>query len=97
MVSERAGLEKLFISATYDKMKRRFYAQILIRLQRKSEEEAQELILPTINADVNSIQGDEDPSTREAESTECSDDEEATSEGEGSGDSGTEGSYSEGD
>ena len=32
MVSERAGLEKLFISGTYDKMKRRFYRQILLRL-----------------------------------------------------------------
>lgn len=35
MVSERAGLEKLFISGTYDKMKRRFYHQIISRLLTK--------------------------------------------------------------
>lgn len=35
MVSQRAGLEKLFCSGTYDKIKRRFYNQIISRLVTK--------------------------------------------------------------
>ena len=50
MVSERAGLEKLFISATYAKMKTRFYKQILNRL---TTDKPAEIVLPTINADDN--------------------------------------------
>lgn len=51
MVSERAGLEKLFISGTYDKMKRRFYKQIISRLLSKRQndcvqEEVQQVEVP---------------------------------------------------
>jgi len=49
MVSERAGLEKLFISGTYDKMKRRFYNQILSRIltqkQHADEDEGQQVTI----------------------------------------------------
>lgn len=37
LVSTRAGLEKLFTSGTYDKMKRRFYNQIISRLLCKQD------------------------------------------------------------
>jgi len=63
MVSDRAGLEKLFISGTYDKMKRRFYNQIISRLITK-------------HADDNERQGSGESEVHEAESISGSDYEE---------------------
>jgi len=70
MVSERAGLEKLFISGTYDKMKRRFYRQIILRLnttkQHADEHTAQEVTIGVLGGvdedDQGSSEGDEDTS-----------------------------------
>jgi len=68
MVSERAGLEKLFISGTYDKMKRRFYRQIILRLntakQHADEDEGQQVTIGVLGGvdedDQGSSEGDED-------------------------------------
>jgi len=68
MVSERAGLEKLFISGTYDKMKRRFYSQILSRIlthkQHADEDEGQQVTIGVLGGvdedDQGSSEGDED-------------------------------------
>jgi len=70
LVSERAGLEKLFISGTYDKMKRRFYRQIILRLnttkQHADEHTAQEVTIGVLGGvdedDEGSSEGDEDTS-----------------------------------
>lgn len=67
LVSERAGLEKLFISGTYDKMKRRFYRQIILRLnttkQDADEHTAQEVTIGVLGG----VDEDEDDSEAEDE------------------------------
>jgi len=90
MVSERAGLEKLFISPLYAKMKRRFWRQIIIRLTTVEPE----IILPTMHGG-DSIQGDKDSGDVQEESVDGSDDQEASDE-EASSDSGSDGSDQEG-
>jgi len=77
MVSERAGLEKLFISGSYDKMKRRFYNQIISRLITKhaDDNERQETELcGTEEEGTSSVQDSVEQSDGCTETDEGSDD-----------------------
>jgi len=68
MVKERAGLEKLFISGTYDKMKRRFYNEIISRILTQQhdahEDERQQATIGVLGGvdedDEGGSEGDED-------------------------------------
>lgn len=96
MVSKRAGLEKLFISGTYDKMKRRFYAQILTRLSvNADDDEASEASSGVLGGQldrpqevqVGTCEGEEDTSGEDgSESGQSSDSGDSASDEEGGGD-----------
>lgn len=86
MVKERAGLEKLFISGTYDKMKRRFYNEIISRVitqkQHADENERQQ-------ATIGILEGEHDD---QEEAIEEGSGEESDEDSEGSGSEDSEGS-----
>lgn len=67
MVRERAGLEKLFVSATYNKMKMTFWHEILYRLHAR-QEEAQEVSVPMINGTEDDSQGEDSDSSEGGQS-----------------------------
>lgn len=61
MVRERAGLEKLFISGTYDKMKRRFFNEIISRIltqqQNADEDEGQQVTIGVLGGEHDDEEG----------------------------------------
>jgi len=67
MVSERAGLEKLFISGTYDKMKRRFYNQIMLRLNTAKQDADDDTTQEVTIGVLEGVDEDEDDSEAEDE------------------------------
>jgi len=84
MVTEKSGLEKIFISNSYHKMKLQFWQEILVRLSRKKQEE-QNVEIPVYNADDHTHEDgdDEEGGLRETSGEE---DSSQLSEGEGSDD-----------
>ena len=71
LVTKEARLEKLFLSPSYDRMKRRFWEQIMTRIINKRQQAAVEIVLPV--------------HTQDGEASSCSSDEEQEEVQEGSG------------
>jgi len=60
MVSKRAGLEKIFCSPAYDKMKQKFWREILFRILNKTDEDAIKCSSATQETEVETSDRDSD-------------------------------------
>jgi len=67
LVTTEARLEKLFLSPSYDRMKRRFWEQIMTRMINKRQIESTEIVLPV--------------NTKDGEASSCGTDQEEEQEG----------------